>query len=465
MPPRHSKTLLSSVAWPAWLWTKERDERYPLIGPQAKLLCLSYGDDLALDSALLMRRLVESDWYQERWGSRVKIATDQEAKSKFDTRAGGTRISASFGGTLTGRGGDIKIIDDPLKADAAESEVERDKVIRRYDGTLKSRVTDPRHTAEVVIMQRLHENDLAGHILAEKDPDLVHLNLPALYEPHRSVVTSIGWKDPRKNDGDILWPERFGEKELAVFKRNAYEWSGQWQQRPEVRGGAIIKREWWQKWEGNWPKPDFTLAALDTAYTEKDQNDPSALTVWRSYKDANGYPKIVLCAAWQKRLPIIGETMPRRPGETDKEYRERTHPHWGLVEWVADTCNALNVDRLIIESKAAGISVAQTIKRLYKTKSWGVVMVDPKGRDKEARAHAVTDLFADKMIYAPDREWAQMVIDQAAQFPKAAHDDLVDTTLYALEHLRSIGFAIRADDFERELNEPPPKPLPTLYEV
>jgi phage terminase large subunit-like protein len=92
-------------------------------------------------------------------------------------------------------------------------------------------------------------------------------------------------------------------------------------------------------------------------------------------------------------------------------------------------------------------------------------MVDPKGRDKEARAHAVTDLFADRMIYAPDREWAQMVIDQAAQFPKAAHDDLVDTTLYALEHLRSIGFAIRADDFERELNEPPPKPLPTLYEV
>jgi len=95
MPPRHSKTLLSSVAWPAWTWAKQPDPKHPLIGPQVKLLCLSYGDDLALDSALSMRRLVESDWYQERWGHRVKIAGDQEAKSKFDTKAGGTRISAS----------------------------------------------------------------------------------------------------------------------------------------------------------------------------------------------------------------------------------------------------------------------------------------------------------------------------------------------------------------------------------
>lgn len=467
MPPRHSKTLLGSVAWPAWIWTKAPDEKHPLVGPQVKLLCLSYGDDLALDSALSMRRLVESDWYQERWGHRVKIAGDQEAKSKFDTKAGGTRISASFGGTLTGRGGDIKIVDDPLKADDAESEVKRDAVIRRYDGTLKSRVTDPRHNAEVIIMQRLHENDLAGHILKEGDPDLVHLNLPAQYEAARTIVTQIGWRDPRTVEGETLWPERFGEKELAAFRRNPYEWSGQWQQRPEVRGGAIIRREWWQTWEGRWPRPNFTIAALDSAYTEKQENDPSALTVWRCYSDAEGRPKIVLCAAWEKRLQLNGKTIERLPGETDAEYRQRASRDWGLVDWVADTCNELQVDRLLIEGKASGISVAQEIKRLHAAKTWAVVMVDPKGRDKVARAHAITSLFVDGMIYAPKREWAQAVIDQAAAFPKAAHDDLVDSMLYCLDHLRTTGIAIRSEEHERELQElmkPPTKNDP-LYEV
>lgn len=102
IPPRHSKTLLASISWPAWIWAKQRQEGNPLVGPQTKFLCLSYGDTLALDSAILMRRLILSPWYKERWGKRVQLTGDQEAKSKFDTTAGGTRISASFDGTVTG---------------------------------------------------------------------------------------------------------------------------------------------------------------------------------------------------------------------------------------------------------------------------------------------------------------------------------------------------------------------------
>jgi len=467
MPPRHSKTLLASVAWPSWIWTQERDDAHPLVGPQVKLLCLSYGDDLALDSALLMRRLVESDWYQERWGRRVQIRSDQEAKSKFDTDAGGTRISASFGGTLTGRGGDIKIIDDPLKADDAESDAKRDAVIRRYDGTLKSRVTDPRHTAEVMIMQRLHQNDLAGHVLAERDPELKHLNLPAEYEPARTTVTSIGWSDPRKKDGDILWPERFGPKQLAPFKRSAYEWAGQWQQRPEVRGGAIINREWWHAWEhpeNKFPECSYIVASLDPAYTEKQENDPSGFTVWGVFQTRDNQNKIILMDAWRKRLALHGPDQPRLANETTAAYAKRTSPKWGLCEWVAHSCRRFKVHRLLIENKASGIPVAQELRRLYFDDAFGVQLVDPKGLDKVARAYAVQTLFTDNLIFAPDREWARMVIDEAAVFPRGTHDDLVDSMTQALKHLREIGLAVRHEE-QRSMNahemmfKSEPKPL------
>jgi len=129
LPPRHAKTLLVGVAWPAWLWAQERKPEYPLMGPQAKLMYLSYGITLSMDTATTARRLIQSPWYQEYWGKRVKLRGDQEAKVKFDTTAGGTRISSSFGGSVLGRGGDIRVIDDPHKLDEVESEIMRQQVI------------------------------------------------------------------------------------------------------------------------------------------------------------------------------------------------------------------------------------------------------------------------------------------------------------------------------------------------
>lgn len=454
VPPRHSKTLMCSVIWPAWLWAKARNPQYPLIGAQAKFLCLSYGDDLALDSALLMRRLIESDWYQARWGSRVKLTADQEAKSKFDTTAGGSRISAGFGGTLTGRGGDIKIIDDPLKADDAEMETARQKVIRRYDGTLKSRMTDPRHTAEVTILQRLHEQDLAGHIL-ETDPDYELLMLPAEFEPERRMHTSIGWTDCRKTDGEVLWPERFGTKELAVFKRNAYEWAGQWQQRPEVRGGSILKRDWWQFFETEdgkgIPQMSYVIASCDPAYTSKQENDPSGFVVLGVYYEAE-VAKVMVLNAWRKRLELHGPHIDRLPGETEQAYTKRTMPSWGLVEHLAYSCKRFRVDRLLVEAKASGHSVAQEIRRLHANDGWSTQLVDPRGQDKVARVYAVQHLFAEGMIHIPAysdgtlREWGQQLVDECAAFPKAAHDDMVDALSQGLQHLRSAGLLVRREE-------------------
>lgn len=484
IPPRHTKTLLASVAFPAWLWCQEPDEDYPLIGPHAKFLCLSYSDQLAMDNATMARRLVNSQWYRSRWGHRIQITSDQDAKNKFDTVQGGTRISASFGGSVLGRGGDIRIIDDPHKADEAESEVIREGVLRTYDGTLKSRITDPHTSAEIIIMQRLHEADLAGHVL-DADEDFVHLNLPAEYEDGRHCVTRIGWEDPRKDDGELLWPDRFGSKELEPFKRNPYEWSGQWQQLPSPRGGSIIKSNWWQIWDKetaarcgvqwddaedadnatqrrqkvirNLPGCDLIVASLDTAYGEKKENDYSALTVWGSFLMPTGdsqqqYQTLIDPKGERVSVEKFGMAGVRR-WIVLFAWQARLEFH-DLLERVSRDCRRYGVSRLLIEAKANGKSVAQELRRAYARENFGVTEINPGNLDKVARAHSIVFLFTDKMVYAPDPDvidWSSMVIDECAKFPKGAHDDVVDSVTMALNWLRLVGLAERRD--EREADE------------
>ena len=488
--PRHSKSLLVSVSFPAWLWAKQADPEYPLIGPQVKLLCLSYGDTLSLDLALVQRRLIQSDWYQERWGDRVKLCADQEAKSKFDTTAGGSRISASFQGGVTGRGGDIKIIDDPLKAGDEDSELIRHKVLDLYNGTLKSRITDPKTSAEIIVMQRLHQEDLSGHLLdadAELDADdptrTVHLCLPEVYEEGRRCVTPVisygsgryygrPWEDWREKDGELLWPERFGPRELAPYKRDAYEWAAQWQQRPEIKGGGILKREYWQPWEKpDYPDCDMVIACLDPAYTEKEGNDPSGFTIWGTFQTEDGSRAAILMYAFRKWLGICGPYIPREKGESDKEYRRRAKPQWGLVETVHDLCVGFRVKQLIIENKASGISVSQAISKLMthgKRAAYQISSVDPKKLDKTTRMNRVQPEFAAGQIYAPFKDgepvtWAEMVISECAVAPKGSYDDLLDSVTYAIYHLRWLGYLehreeqfLRQEDAMRHYKQAPP---------
>jgi len=203
------------------------DPDYPIIGPAAKFLCLSYSTDLVFDMSVKMNRLVKSAWYQERWGRRVILQQDADAKGLFENTAGGSRISTSIGGTVTGRGGDYKIIDDPHNIKNVESQTMREAVVNDYDQVLKNRVTDPQSAAEIIVMQRTHEGDLSGHILAN-DADFVHLCLPAEFEPSRHCWTHVEgkpfWADPRTTPGELLWPERWDEQALAPFKKNPYTW-------------------------------------------------------------------------------------------------------------------------------------------------------------------------------------------------------------------------------------------------
>lgn len=348
------------------------------------------------------------------------------------------------------------IIDDPNDASDDSSEASIDAAIRFWDGTISTRLNDPNTGSFIVVQQRIAEDDITGHILTKNDGDWCHVMLPMFFEPERSYSTLIGWKDPRTEPGELLWPERFSEKTARALEKTLgpFRASGQLQQSPEPKGGGIIKREWWLEWDQPaYPVMDFIMASVDTAYTEKTMNDPSAMTVWGVFTmdpiahatrliDAEGRPmylgpsrgeqapRVMLMAAWSEHLEFHA-----------------------LVERVAETCRRFGCDKVLIEAKASGHSVAQELRRLYGHEKFAVQLMDPKSTDKIARLYSVQHLFADGMIYAPDRKWADELITEVAMFPHGKHDDRVDTVSQALRHMRDLGLMTRAAERLEEIEE------------
>lgn len=241
-----------------------------------------------------------------------------------------------------------------------------------------------------------------------------------------------------------------------------YMWASQYMQTPEPRGGAIIKRDYWKKWEGTHypPNIEYIVASADTAYTAKESNDPSALTIWGLFS-IDHQPHIFLMYAWRKHLEIHGPDTERKPGEAESKWVDRTQNRWGLCEWIAYSCNRFKVHKLIIEGKASGLSVAQELRRLYRGQRWSLETVTPEG-DKVARAHAAVSTFADGLVYAPiDKMYANMVISECAMFPKGEFKDLTDTVTQAIKHFRDNGLLLRRtekaryDEEERHTNHHP----------
>lgn len=452
IPPRMGKTSLCSVAFPAWTWAQPHISATS--GPQVRFMYASYGESLSLDHSVYCRRLIKSPWYQKHWKDRFSLMDDQDTKHLFGNNKGGERQITSIGSRVTGRGGQIIVIDDPNATNDVNSEAKIKEVVDWWDHTMQSRLNNANTGAFVLIQQRVAENDLTGHILEKHADGWDHLMIPMCYEPERSFYTSIGWKDPRTEPGELLCPERFNETFIAAAKKNPWTFAGQYQQRPEPMGGGVIKRDWWNLWEEDkFPAMDFILASLDTAYTTKTENDYSALTVWGVFSRdtvsqpsrsvgrdgrvtmservyAPGAPKLMLMGAWQERLEL--------------------HE---LVKKAAETCKKLRVDKLLIENKAAGISVAQELRRLYNNEDWSVQLMDPKSQDKLSRLYSIQHLFAEGMVFAPDKEWADMVITQVGQFPRGKHDDLVDTCSQAIRHMRDLGLLTRSQERLEEIEE------------
>ena len=452
IPPRSCKTKLCSIALPAWTWAQR--EHGPNSGPGVKFMYASYNEGLSMEHSVECRRLMKSEWYEGLWGDRFALMADQDTKSLFTNDKGGSRAITSVGARVTGRGAQIIVVDDPNATNDANSESMLNEVTDWWDGTIRSRLNDKKTGAFIVVQQRVAENDLTGHILEKYSDGWDHLMIPLEYEPNRSFVTGIGWKDPRTEAGEALWPERFDEQFVKEEKLNKYIYAGQYQQRPEVAGGGIIKREWWQLWEEkSFPPMDYIIASLDTAYTSKTENDPSAMTVWGVFTQDP-------VATVSRIIGVDG-----KPQYIDRRYDEHAPrlmlmhawaehlEFFDLIKKVEKTCKLLKVDKLLVENKAAGISLAQEMRRIYGASEFGIQLSDPKSMDKMARLFSVQHLFEEGVIYAPDKTWADMVITQVGAFPKAKNDDLTDTVSQAIRHLRDMGLLTRSVEREQEIQD------------
>ncbi len=291
IPPRHAKSTIVSVMWPMWEW---------LAHPSEKFLCASYSGVLSIRDNLKSRRLITSPWYQERWGDLYQLTGDQNAKSRFENNKTGYRIATSVGGTATGEGGSRLLLDDPHGAQDAQSDTMRATSLEWYDMVWSTRLNDPKKDAMVTIMQRLHEDDISGHALAQGGWE--HLCLPAEYDQVKRT-TVMGSYDPREAAGSLLWPERFDAEVLGRLKQSLGEYgtSGQLQQRPTPAGGGILKTKHLQYWRGELPVIDYILQSYDGAYTEKTTGDPTACTVWGVFQ-YKGRPNIILLDAWAEHL-------------------------------------------------------------------------------------------------------------------------------------------------------------------
>lgn len=234
VPPGTMKSMLVNVFWPAWEWG-------PLGYASMRFIGASHSEALATRDNLKMRRLVQSEWYQERWPT--PLTGDQNAKTYYETEATGFRLSCPVS-SMTGRRGDRVAWDDPHSVEAAISDAHRETALRVFTETLPTRLNNPDSSAIIIVMQRLHEEDVAGYIL-EHDLGYEHLMLPMEFEPERRCRTSLGFEDPRTEDGELLFPARFPREVVDRDKKvmGNYATAGQFQQRPAPRTGGFFAWE------------------------------------------------------------------------------------------------------------------------------------------------------------------------------------------------------------------------------
>jgi predicted phage terminase large subunit-like protein len=430
VPPRHMKSLLVSVFWPTWSWIN---------APQLRWLTGSYASPLAVRDALKSRRILQSDWYRQRFGRAFKLSGDQNLKGRYENDRTGYRLAFSFNSAVTGEGADVLVVDDPLKAQDADSPQQRERVNEVYDTTLSTRANDPRAARRVIIMQRLHEDDLSGHLLRKMQldgaPTYEHLCLPTEYAP-RLFIPLHGRADPRQKPGELLWPGRFGEKENAAAKVNLGQrgYAGQHDQRPAGLGGNIYQAAWWQGQNRfDLRQAESTVIgrwlSWDTALKDREQHDSSALTVWELLAD---YRLRLRHASWQKLQ------FPQLASAIQDEARR----------WMADG----KLRGILIEDKASGISALQTLEQSAAPEIASLLRAFQPGQaSKLARARQASLWCERGCILLPEPAdevpWLYEFEDLLYKFPAAQLNDPADSLAQAilyLENLLAEGWRARA---------------------
>ena len=409
--PRHGKSELISYLAPAWFLGKH---------PAKKVIMASHTADLAVNFGRRVRNLVGSDPYKDVFPD-ISLQADSKSASRWGTNFNGEYFAIGVGGALAGRGADLFIIDDPhSEQEAALAEINPDI----YDKTYEWYTSGPRQRLQpggaiVVVMTRWSLRDLTAKVLkaaAERGGDEWEvIEFPALMP-----------------SGTPLWPEFWSRDELEVLKQELpnSKWMAQYQQNPTSETSAIVKREWWNEWEEEEPPAcEFLLMAWDTAFEKNNRADYSACTTWGVFYQADDagieQANLILLNAFRDRMEF-----PSLKKAAIEQY----------TEWQPDT--------LIVEKKASGSPL------IYELRAMGIPVQEftpTKGNDKITRLNAVSDLFASGMVWAPNRRWAEEVIDEVAAFPSGEHDDYVDSVSLALMRYRKGGFIRLPSDEAEEI--------------
>ena len=409
MPPRHTKSEFASYLLPAWFLGKY---------PNKKIIQCSNTAELAVGFGRKVRNLVGSDVYASVFPN-VALQSDSKAAGRWATNHGGDYFAIGVGGTVTGKGADLLIIDDPHSEQEAAIASTNPEI---YDKVYEWYSSGPRQRLQpggsiVVVMTRWAKKDLTGRIVQswiDKDGEEWEIiDFPAILP-----------------SGNPLWPEFWSLKELEALKLELplSKWNAQYQQQPTSEEGAIVKREWWKVWEKENPPPcEFIIQSWDTAFTKNERSDYSACTTWGVFNmnEDSSDTHIILLDALKERLEF-------------PELKQRAMEMYN--EWQPDAC--------IVEAKASGAPLVFELRKM------GIPVQEftpTRGNDKITRVNSVSDLFASGKVWAPRKRWAEEVIEEMAAFPNSDHDDLVDSATQALIRFRKGGFLRLQTDEDDEI--------------
>lgn len=394
LPPRHLKSLCASVAFPAWCLGHDS---------AAQLMCVSYAQDLADKLSRDCRGVMMSDWYKRTF--RTRLSSRKQSVAEFETTSHGYRFATSVGGVLTGRGASLIIIDDALKPEEAISETLRLRVNEWYDNTLYSRLNEKDRDCIILIMQRLHEDDLVGHVLGQEHWEVVSFPAIAERDEEHVIETPLGLQRFTRRVGEILHPERESRETLEQIRKTIgeYNFAGQYQQAPAPLGGGLIKEEWFGEYAPS-ERPerfDLIVQSWDTANKATELSDYSVCTTW-GLKGRQSY-----------LLDVLRRRM---------EYPE-------LKGAARDRARYYNANFVLIEDSASGTQLAQ---ELIREGVRGITRCKPV-HDKVMRLHAQTDQIANGSVLLPQHApWRAEYLHELTTFPNGKYDDQADSTSQAL---------------------------------
>lgn len=424
-----------SVLWPAWVWIQPGEEPVPgkpRTGPKWRSIFASYSAELSLRDAIKSRALIESDWYQNSFQPDWKLSKVQNAKSNYMNTEMGFRLSTSVGGRSTGFRADCIVADDPLNAKEAHSVAAREEVIHWWDHVMSSRLNKKATGTMVIIMQRLHERDLSGHVLDKGGYE--HLCLPTRFEPERRCVTVLG-EDPRQRPGALLFPKLFPQEvvdEIEHKELGPSAFAGQHQQRPSPESGGILKKFWWRYWQPKGANLSPIMVRQENGELQSvaavelpDMNlFDLVLQSWDcAFKDLNT-SDFVVGQVWAMKGP-------------HKYLLDRVRDRMDCPKTIAAVAKLSakwpQAQLKLIEDKANGTAVIQMLR----TKLPGLKAIEPEG-GKINRAYAVSPQVECGNVYLPHpaiAHWVDSLIEECAAFPHGAFDDQVDALTQALNRL------------------------------